>query len=254
MLSPLLELNHVSTRAGGAEVSLHEIDLTIYHGEIVGVTGVSGNGQRELADVVLGRQKPVRGQIRLRGEDITRASIGEVRSRGVVFIPESPLQMAVAPYMTVLENYAVPYSKRYQRRGGFSLDWSAARADYARSMEALEFSFPLFAPARALSGGNLQRMVIAREMAHTPALIIASYLTSGLDVRSAIAARRSLERARDHGAGVLLFSDDLEELFSLSDRMIVLQGGRIRGQFKPSETTFQEVGYLMTGSGAGHAG
>jgi simple sugar transport system ATP-binding protein len=91
-------------------------------------------------------------------------------------------------------------------------------------------------------------MVIVREMAHHPELIIASYLTSGLDVRSAIAARESLVQARAQGSGVLLFSDDLDELFSLSDRLIVLQGGSIRGQFTPAETSYQEIGYLMTGS------
>ena len=249
---PLLELHGISTRTAGVEVSLEGIDLDVFPGEIIGITGVSGNGQRELADVILGRQKVLRGTIRLRGEELSRASIREIRSRGVAFIPESPLQMAVAPYMTVLENFAVPYSRRYQRRCGFRLDWEAAKGDYTRSMEALGFEFPLFMPARSLSGGNLQRMVIAREMAHQPELIIASYLTSGLDVRSAIAARQALAQARDQGAGVLLFSDDLEELFSISDRLIVLQGGRIRGQFKPSETTFQEVGYLMTGSGVSH--
>lgn len=115
-------------------------------------------------------------------------------------------------------------------------------------MEGLGFELPLYVPARSLSGGNLQRMVIARELAHQPRLVIASYLTSGLDVQSAIAARKALVQARDDGAAVLLFSDDLDELFALSDRLIVLQGGRIRGSFKPEETTYQEIGLLMTGS------
>jgi simple sugar transport system ATP-binding protein len=249
---PLLELIDVSTRAEGSEVSLQGIDLTICSGEIIGVTGVSGNGQRELADLILGRRKVSGGTVLMRGEDITGASIGTIRGRGVAFIPENPLQMAVAPFMTVLENYAVPYVRRYEQRAGLRIDWSTAREDYARSMETLAFDFPLYAPARSLSGGNLQRMVIAREMAHQPELIIASYLTSGLDVRSAIAARQALVQARDQGAGVLLFSDDLDELFAISDRLVVLQGGRLRGQFKPSETTFQEVGYLMTASGVEH--
>jgi simple sugar transport system ATP-binding protein len=87
-------------------------------------------------------------------------------------------------------------------------------------------------------------------MAHQPLLIIASYLTSGLDVRSAIAAREALIQARARGAGVLFFSDDLDELFALSDRLIVLHSGRIRGQFSPSDTSYEEIGYLMTGSEA----
>jgi ABC-type uncharacterized transport system ATPase subunit len=250
--SPLLELRGISTHSVGAEVALDAIELTLFPGEIVGVTGVSGNGQRELAEVILGRRRAKNGRIRLRGEDISRASIGAIRAKGVAFVPESPLQMAVAPYMTVLQNYVVPFGKRYQRSGGLRIDWDTAKEDFTRSMETLEFEFPLYSPARSLSGGNLQRMVIAREMARQPELIIASYMTSGLDVRSAIAVREALVQAREHGAGVLLFSDDLEELFALSDRLIVLQGGRIRGEFKPSETTYQEVGYLMTASGGEH--
>jgi simple sugar transport system ATP-binding protein len=115
-------------------------------------------------------------------------------------------------------------------------------------MERLGFSFSLDAPARSLSGGNLQRMIIVRELSHNPRLIIASYLTRGLDVQSTIAARQALLQARDDGAGVLLISEDLEELFMLSDRLIVLYGGRIVGSFSPDGTNYNEVGHLMTGS------
>jgi simple sugar transport system ATP-binding protein len=152
--------------------------------------------------------------------------------------------------MSVIENMAVPQIWRYKLNGGLKIDWDAINQDYSASMERLGFTLPLYSPARSLSGGNLQRMVIAREMAHQPKLIIASYLTSGLDVRSAIAARQSLVQARAQGSGVLLFSDDLDELFALSDRLIVLQGGSIRGHFTPTETSYEEIGYLMTGSEA----
>jgi simple sugar transport system ATP-binding protein len=95
-------------------------------------------------------------------------------------------------------------------------------------------------------------MVIVREMTHEPRLIVASYLTRGLDVQSAIAARQALIQARESGAGVLLISEDLEELFTLSDRLLVLYGGRIVGEFKPAETDIYEVGHLMTGSEVEH--
>ena len=128
------------------------------------------------------------------------------------------------------------------------MDWHAIRSDVESAMERLGFSFSLDAPARSLSGGNLQRMIIVRELSHNPRLIIASYLTRGLDVQSTIAARQALLQARDDGAGVLLISEDLEELFMLSDRLIVLYGGRIVGSFTPDETNYNEVGHLMTGS------
>lgn len=244
----LLELKKVSTRAEGARMSLKEIDLKVRSGEIVGITGVSGNGQRELADLVLGRLPAAAGSIILRGKDATGYSIRRIRREGVAFIPESPMAMAVAPYMTVLENMAIPQIERYARNGGFTIDWDTIQQEYTASMDRLEITLPLLSPARSLSGGNLQRLVIAREMAHQPSLIIASYLTSGLDVRSAIAAREALIQARARGAGVLFFSDDLDELFALSDRLIVLHAGKIRGHFTPLETSYEQIGYLMTGS------
>lgn len=244
----LLELRGVETRGEGAETSLKAIDLKVYPGEIVGVAGVSGNGQKELGDVVLGLVKCVRGTKFLFGQDYTNRSIQEVRKSGVSFVPENPLTMAVVPFMTVLENMALTDTRRYARLGGLTMDWQAVRTDVEDTLEKLGYSFPLYAPARSLSGGNLQRMVIVREMTHSPHLIIASYLTRGLDAQSTITARQALIQARESGAGVLLISEDLEELFTLSDRLIVLYGGKIVGTFKPEETNIYDVGYLMTGS------
>jgi len=245
---PLLELRAAGTRAEGSQTSLKAIDLKVHPGEIVGVAGVSGNGQKELGDLVLGMIKCARGQKFLFGKDCTNRSVQQVRRSGVGFIPENPLTMAIAPFMTVLQNMALTRTWKYARAGGLRMDWKAVKGDAEHTMQALEFSFPLYIPARSLSGGNLQRMVIVREMAQEPRLIIASYLTRGLDVQSTIAARQALVQARDNGAGILLISEDLDELFTLSDRLIVLYAGAIVGCFKPEDTDVFEVGHLMTGS------
>ncbi len=250
--APLLELRRVDTHGEGAQTSLKRIDLKVHPGEIVGVAGVSGNGQKELGDLALGMIKCAHGGKFLFGRDYTRRSIQQVRRSGVGFIPENPLTMAIAPFMTVLQNMALTRTWRYARAGGLRMDWKAVKDDAEHTMQALEFSFPLYVPARSLSGGNLQRMVIVREMTQEPRLIIASYLTRGLDVQSTIAARQALIQARDHGAGILLISEDLEELFTLSDRLIVLYGGAIAGSFNPEETNIFEVGHLMTGSEGQH--
>ena len=247
-IQPLLELRGVETRGEGAETNLKTIDLKVFPGEIVGVAGVSGNGQKELGDLVLGMGKCVRGTKLLFGKDVTYQSIQEVRKSGVGFIPENPLTMAIVPFMTVLENMALTRTRHYTRQGGLKIDWQAVKNDSDNTMKKLGFSFSLYVLARSLSGGNLQRMVIVREMTNQPRLIIASYLTRGLDVQSTIAVRQALIQARESGAGVLLISEDLEELFTLSDRLIVLFGGQIAGSFKPEETDIYEVGHLMTGS------
>jgi simple sugar transport system ATP-binding protein len=248
---PILELLHVSARPEGRETGLAGIDLSIRPHEIVGVAGVAGNGQRELGDVILGLEPCAVGAKYLDGQDATRWSVRKMRAHGVIFIPEDALGMAAVGGMTVLENMALGDTARYARRGGLSVDWSAARGDLDRSLGRLGVSVPsVDTPIGALSGGNVQRVILAREMARDPRLIVAFYPTRGLDVRSATAARELLVRAaRDGGAGVLLISEDLGELFSLSDRVVVLFRGRIAGAGSPGELTVEEAGYLMTGAG-----
>jgi len=245
---PILELISVCTRGEGASVSLQDITLRIFPGEIVGVAGVSGNGQKELCDAILGMVKVHSGQKKLQGCDFTFASTRKLREFGLGFIPENPLVMAVVPFMSVLENMTITRTADYSRLGGLDIDWNLARKDTRQSFDQFGFNFSYYMPAKSLSGGNLQRLIIAREMMKQPKLIIASYLTRGLDVQSTLTARRELMQARNQGAGVLLISEDLEELFSLSDRLIVLFDGKIVGEFKPADTTYFQVGYLMTGS------
>jgi simple sugar transport system ATP-binding protein len=252
-LQPLLELKKVSTRTEGQATGLENINLTILPGEIVGVAGVSGNGQKELGDVVLGLERCVSGIKYLWGQNATDWSVARIRSSGVAFIPEDPLGMAAVAGLTVEENMALSNTRRYARRGGFSMDWKSIRDDLERSLKRLGFEIPaLDKPVGALSGGNIQRMILAREMAANPKLILAFYPTRGLDVQSAIAARELLMASRNTGAGVLLISEDLGELFSLSDRLVVLSRGRIVGTGTPQELTINEVGYLMTGSREEH--
>jgi simple sugar transport system ATP-binding protein len=248
-----LELTDVRTNAEGLETSLQTINLQVHPGEIVGVAGVSGNGQKELGELVMGLIRCTSGKKFIFGKDFTDKSVQEVRMSGVAFIPENPLTMSVGPFMTVLQNMAITRTAKYARMGGLSMDWQVVHSDIEESNQRLGFSFPLYVPARSLSGGNLQRMVVAREMIGEPRLIVASYLTRGLDVQSAIAARQALVQARDNGAGVLLISEDLEELFTLSDWLIVLYAGKIAGRFRPENTNVYEVGHLMTGSKDEHA-
>ena len=248
-VQPLLELRGVGTRAEREVGGLKGIDLKILPGEILGVAGVSGNGQRELGDVILGLERSARGTKYLWGQDATHWPVVRVRSSGVAFIPEDPLSMTAFAGLTVQENMALGDTGKYARQGGFSIDWPSVRDDIERSLKRLGFTIPsLDKPLGTLSGGNIQRVILAREVAHTPKLILAFYPTRGLDVRSAMAVRELFVASRDAGAGVLLISEDLGELFSISDRLVVLFRGRIVGTSSPQEITMSEVGYLMTGA------
>lgn len=248
-MEPLLALKGVSTRAEGLSVGLSDINLEIYPGEIVGVAGVSGNGQKNLGDVLLGLERISQGSRYVMGQEASQWSVAKIREKGVAFIPEDPMGMAGFYWLSVQENMAMGFLSKYVRRCGLSLDWQAVRADLQASLKRLAFTLPsFFIPLGLLSGGNVQRMILAREMAHDPKVIIAFYPTRGLDVQSAIAARKILLASRDRGAGILLISEDLSELFNMSDRLVVMYQGRIVGESTPQSITPKDIGYLMTGS------
>jgi ABC-type uncharacterized transport system ATPase subunit len=237
----VLELAGVSTSGGQP---LRNVSMKLHAGEIVGVAGVSGNGQRELGDLILGLLQPRSGTKRLWQEDASRWPIAKVRRKGVVTIPDDPLALASVPMMSVRENLALGMGVRY--RAGLGIDWPALDADMQRSFARLAFPRPCFAaPAATLSGGNLQRAILARELAHAPKLIGALYPTRGLDARSTMTVRSVLGDARDRGAAVLVVSEDLDELFELSDRLLVLNHGAIAGEVGPEDFSAETVGPLM---------
>lgn len=247
--TPALNLVDVETKGENSANKLQKINMEIFQGEVVGVAGVSGNGQKELVDVILGMEHFVSGKKYLFEKDATNWSIAKLRKNGVALIPENPLNMAVAGWLPVLTNMIISRMWSYSLWHGFRINWQKAVDDAKSAFKKLGFDMPnLSTPAMSLSGGNLQRMTIAREIYFRPKLIIASYFTRGLDVQSALAAQTALCDARDNGAGVLLISEDLEELFLLSDRLLILYEGRIVGEFLPEETNIFEVGHLMTGS------
>jgi general nucleoside transport system ATP-binding protein len=157
--------------------------------------------------------------------------------------------MGVVGSMTVTENMALADRARYSGRGGLSMNWPAVQEDAAKYQQRSSIPMPNPAvAAETLSGGNLQRLVLIRELGQRHKLVVAFYPTQALDLPTAVAARQLLVRARDEGAGVLLISEDLDELFTLSDTILVLCGGHIAGRFRPEETTRDAVGHLMTGS------
>ena len=185
--------------------------------------------------------------MRLFGEPVNGWPVARIRSSGVASIPDDPLTLALIPGLTVRENLVLGGGRRY--RQGLVFDWPRLVSDMQRSAARLGFpSLALDARAFALSGGNQQRVVLTRELAHQPRLIVGLYPTRGLDVRSAEAARTALCDARAAGASVLLISEDLDELFGVSDRVVVLRDGRVAGEFAPESFDAKIVGLSMVGS------
>jgi simple sugar transport system ATP-binding protein len=243
----VLELREVSTRGG--EGGLREFSLRLHGGEIVGIAGVAGNGQRELGDLILGIARPSAGKKLLWGRDASTWSVRRVRDSGVAFIPENALAMACVGGMSLRENFALGALRR--ERAGVSVDWRRLHSTMTGAFARLRFPMPApDTPVRALSGGNLQRAVLARELAHDPACIVALYPTRGLDVPSAQAVRRLLLNAREAGRAVLVVSEDLDELFAHCDRIVVMLGGAAAGEILRPQFDVAVVGPLMTGARA----
>jgi general nucleoside transport system ATP-binding protein len=244
----VLSLEEVSTAGGGTGTRLRNLSMKIHAGEIVGIAGVSGNGQRELSDLILGMEQPQTGQKCLWNKDASRWPVAAIRQKGVADIPDDPGAEACVLALTVRENLALGSGQRYH--AGWGMDWQKLDADMRQSFARLKFAPPPFhVRAAALSGGNLQRVILARELAHEPKLIVALYPTRGLDARSGATLRALLRETRDRGAGVLLVSEDLDELFELSDRVLVLHDGTIAGEFMPDNFHAEAVGALMVGAG-----
>jgi simple sugar transport system ATP-binding protein len=247
--TPLFELRGVDLLDEHTGIGLKGVSLKLFGGEIVGVAGVSGNGQSELADVALGLRRIDGGALLLDGEEATHWTTAAILDHGLACIPEDPLRMGAVGSMTVLENMVLGEQGHYADKGGFSMQWPQARL---AAEQHLNTTFVTAAPrldwqAQNLSGGNLQRVVIARELSRNPKVLLAYYPARGLDVSNAEAMRRLLLAYRGQGVAILLVSEDMDELFALSDRLLVMYHGRVVGAFRPQETDADEVGHLMTG-------
>lgn len=229
-------------------VAVKNLSLTVRAGEIVGIAGVEGNGQSELAAAIAGMYLPPRGQVKIAGHDLTTASVAERRAHGLAYIPEDRHEEGAAPELTIAENLAAGHLRPpISRRGWLSL---RAIHHYALGLIA-RFDVRGAQPASSLgslSGGNMQKVIIAREFDSEPDLLMVSQPTRGVDVGAMEFVHNSIVDLRDKGAGVLLFSADLNEVMSLSDRLLVMYRGEIIAEFTQANMTELAVGLAMAGT------
>lgn len=241
---PLLELKELSARGDRGIDAFFDISFQIHSGEIVGIAGVAGNGQRELADVIAGLRPPTRGSVIMNDADMTTASPRQRFLSGLGYIPEDRLGVGLAPRLSITDN-AILRVYRQQRRGPFIV--AAKALSYCKDIvERFRVrASDLDGPIAALSGGNLQRLLVGRELDSQPSVVVAAQPTRGLDVQGVKAIQDLLLERRNAGAAVLMISEDLDELLALTDRLLVMEGGTIRGEFDPRTASRQEVGLAM---------
>ena len=244
----VFEARDISVADVNGLAAISHVSFQVHKGEIVAIAGVSGNGQTELVEAISGMNSLDGGEILFKGETINESSVGERRDMGMAHIPEDRMVVGLNLQTTLDENLIVSrYNHSAFSRYGFLL--MKTISDFAQKVVSA-FSISAARPGEGismLSGGNLQKVVVGRELSGDPTFIIANQPTRGLDVGSIEFVHKTLIEERDKGAGVLLVSVELDEVMALSDRILVLYRGRIQGELNTATATEEEVGILMAG-------
>jgi simple sugar transport system ATP-binding protein len=227
---------------------LHGLSLEVRRGEIVGVAGVEGNGQRDLADTIMGLRRVDAGRIELDGKDLSPLTTEEIRNAGVAFIPEDRHEQGLVLDMTLWENSIIGRQDDEEFSGRFGILALRKIKELATRLLA-EFDVrarSIDVTARTLSGGNQQKLILARELETDPALLLAAQPTRGLDVGAIEFVWKEILEQKAAGRAVLLISAELDEIYALSDRIVTLYEGRITGEYAP-DAPVDEVGRGMLG-------
>ena len=248
----LLEVTDLHALNDRGLLALRGVSFDLYQGEILGVAGVSGNGQTELAEVLTGLRRATHGHVTLSGKNVTNHSARQIAEFGVAHVPAERIKMGTVPNMSIRENLILKNYRHPPFSHGIFIDSRHAKQNATRAMDEYQILAPSDeTKAKLLSGGNIQRMVLARELSGNPRLIIAAHPTYGLDVGATEQVRQILLKQRDRGAGILLISEDLEEVMTLSDRIMVMFQGEVMGIVDAAEAKIEEIGLMMAGERQG---
>src|SRR5256885_7040545 len=245
---PALELEELWAQGDRGGDAVRGVSLAVRGGEIVAVAGVAGNGQRELAETVAGIRAPTKGAVRVGGKTLRTGDPRASIAAGVAYVPEDRLGTGLAPSVSIASNFAL---KSYRRSPASSGPFLRLRRIRERAIELIK-SYRIAAPGpaapvRLLSGGNLQKVVLAREFSGRPKVLVAASPTRGLDVGAIESVHSYLHQAAADGVGVLLLSEDLDEILALADRIAVIYEGEIVGESVRDEASIEEIGLLMAG-------
>lgn len=244
----VMNIEHLSVKDANSRTRLKDVSLQVRAGEVVGVAGVEGNGQFELVNAIMGLQNAAQGSIAVNGQEITRAEILE-RRRLISFVPQDRGKMGASVTAPVIDNAMMTHhllDPRFTRWKGLLLNLDFARRFTDSLAEKFSVSMPSrFSAFRTLSGGNQQKVILGRELLLETPFVLLDQPTRGLDVGSIEYVHDQILRIRSEGRAVLMISADLEELFLLADRIVVLCRGELAADLPVEETSIEEVGYLM---------
>jgi simple sugar transport system ATP-binding protein len=243
-----LKIEDLHTPGDRGTEALRGVNLEIHAGEIVGLAGVSGNGQRELAECLGGVRKATRGAVTMDGRDMTRVSLKERVEAGQAYIPEERMRDGAIREFSVLENLFLHDHNSPRFTHGIFLDFPRMK-EYANDLiEKFTVKTPnLDTPVKNLSGGNIQKLIMARELARDPKVLIAAQPTRGVDIGATEYIHQRLLKQRDAGTAILLISEDLDEIRTLSDRIAIIYEGTIIGIVNRDQASVEQIGLMMAG-------
>jgi simple sugar transport system ATP-binding protein len=243
-----LRLDDVWAQGDRGLPAVRGISLEVRAGEILGVAGVSGNGQRELAELIAGLRRATSGRLSLDEHDITAWEPDRRLAHGLAYIPEERMRDGVIRELSVEENLIIEDHGRPPFARGIFLNFARIAQHVDRLIDEFEIKTPSRStPLRNLSGGNIQKLILARELAKRPSVLVAAQPTRGVDIGSTEYIHRRLIEQRAAGTATLLISEDLDEVLNLSDRLAVLYEGRVMGILDREEATVERLGLMMAG-------
>ncbi len=243
-----LEIKNLSVRNDRGLADLENFNMKLYRGQILGIAGVAGNGQKALAEVLTGLKEAASGRILAGDRDITKSTAKSSYIAGIAHIPEDRKSIGIAPDMTVDDNLIMKNFTSSAFRRWIFQDRTAIRKNATAKIDQFAIKAgPDGNPIRYLSGGNIQKVIIARELSEKPAVLVALYPTRGLDIGSAEYVHKVVIDGANQGMSTILISEDLDELLKLSDQIVVMFRGRLVGCVDPQTTTREEIGLLMSG-------
>ncbi len=245
---PLLELRDVSIRNDEGATAIDSVNFYIRGGEILGVAGIAGCGQKELCEAIAGLRPIEKGQMIHKGDNIVGLSPKAIQEKGISmsFIPEDRLGMGLAPSLSITDNMIL---KNYADTKGPFVDRKLGRADAEAVIQELEVVTPSTeTPVRRLSGGNVQKVLLGREIKAGPNVIVTAYPVRGLDINSSYAIYNILNKQKVDGVGILFVGEDLDVMMALCDKIMVLCHGKVMGVVHAHKTTKEELGLMMTGA------
>jgi simple sugar transport system ATP-binding protein len=242
---PIYEISGITVEGKLGKKALSNVTFDVCKGEILGIAGVSGNGQGELTQVLTGLLPPVEGSIKLEGKEISQLSPGEISDAGIGRTPQDRHEGVVGD-LTVAENLALENLSSFTHNG--FLDRKKINQEAAEKIKEFQIKASPNDQIRKLSGGNMQKVVLARALSRKPKVLVVSQPTRGLDVGATEYVRKRLLEERDRGTAVVLLSEDLDEVLALSDRIAVIYEGCIKGIIPSSEATPEKLGLMMAGA------